>query len=106
VTHQNKETSPTRFTEAMVEIVARAIRPEIYNPDEDARADAMTNQFRDDLVKSIARAALTALTDSGSVILPREATVEMLRAAFRVHDPSYSDYSAIYRAMRDAALGA
>ena len=57
---------------------------------------------------TFARAALTALTDSGFVILPREPTEEMLQACIGASVAGHCDEwfaQNIYIAMRDAAMG-
>ena len=72
----------TRFTEAMVEIVARALclndkqfvcdGCKEVSEDHDGTCDAPRSFLDEHGYAEQARAALTALTDSGSVILPRE----------------------------------
>jgi hypothetical protein len=124
-------TDPTnpRFPEAMVEIVARAA----WCKDQNVLAwDVGPPHWRNSFIDQ-ARAALTALTDAGFVILPREATEEMkeagadaylkairtARAAYNVRHSylgsagsRFRFYSCpedwldpLYRAMRDAAMG-
>ena len=98
------------FTEALVEIVARAMQAD----DSDFRDEwADIPEYKREYWLSMARAALRALTDSGSVILPREPSNEMKTAAFMwwldncENDRGYNDARTIslYRAMRDAAMG-
>jgi hypothetical protein len=86
----------TRFTEAMIATVTKGICPR-----RDNKITPCCAQCSD--LQDIAILALTALTDS-SVILPREATAEMIRAGHLVYD-EYGTTTEVYRAMRDAALG-
>jgi hypothetical protein len=124
VTHQTKETSPTRFTEAMVETFYAAFTKYMRGVDEPWLRERQMDGVR---------CGLTALTDSGSVILPREADDNSIEAgmeafwdtwpAFRAWVKAQGDnrypftadgdlvtvpsepFEAFYRAMRDAALG-
>jgi hypothetical protein len=100
-------TSPTRFTEAEIAVVTRAVA--------DPGAVVGMRLVGETITRWQARAALAALdkylADSGSVILPREATEAMIEATWAMR--SYGDHGGLeredaaeeYRAMRDAALG-
>ena len=87
--------------EAMVEIVARALYEVM--PGNGGRKWADLSIEHRMIYQTNARAALLALTDSGFVILPKEPTVEMMRAASMLDEDA--DTLDIYRAMRDAAMG-
>ena len=85
--------------EAMVEIVAMAIDPLAF-------VEHFNLLARRTVARKRARRALLALADSGFVILPAEPTMKMVTtAALLAPEAGVGLCGAIYRAMRDAAMG-